>query len=152
VLVVEHRRYRGYTALSLYRPVSGGSVETISFPDWSTVKMKRRSLGVGVDVAMPALSGESKVLLKFPRMCEFLTAVYYEDGTVRTPGTVWLKVDSLAFVMTLLDPDACARVNVRAASLDEVFTLAEKLLSTESAAWELDRYAVEKAAQKKKKK
>lgn len=152
VLLVEHRPYRGYCALALHRTDPDGTVNVVNFPGVESKAMKRRSLGLGADAPLPALSGESVVLKRFPRLCEFLTAVYYDDGSPRVPGTVWLKVDGIAFVLTLLDPDACARLNVRAASLDDVLTLTEKLLGSDGAAWELDRYAAEKAAQKKKKK
>jgi hypothetical protein len=152
VLLVEYRPWRGFDALALYVPVLSGYQQTMEFSDWSNEKMKKRSLGMGEGEKLPALSGESVVLKRFPRVREFLTAIYYDDGSARSTGVIWLKTDSLAFAVTLLDPDACARITARAQSIDDALTLAEKLLDAENAPWELDRYAAERAMKGKKKK
>lgn len=113
--------------------------------------MKRLSVGSPEDDGKKPLPAESKTLAKFPRMCEFLTAVAYEDGTKRQPGYLWLKSDAVAFVVTLFDEDACCRLPCRGATLDEALALAEKLLGVENAPWEVDQYMRERKKKKGKK-
>jgi hypothetical protein len=113
--------------------------------------MKKLSMGGDDAGKLPSLSAESVVWKKLPRLCEFLTANVYEDGSPRAPGRLWLDQDGIGFTLTLFEPSAFARVRLRAATLDDVMTLANTHLGMENAPWEADQYARDKAQQKKKK-
>jgi len=152
VMLVEWSPWWGVYPLGLYRERGGAWVQTVTYPPMWRVPVKRRSVLGGEGVPVPALSGETAVLKKFPRLVEFLTAVYYDDGTARQTGQVWLRVEMTAFVMTLIDKDACCKMVVRAAALDDLMATAEKLLGSDAAVWEIDQYALDRAQQKKRKK
>lgn len=113
--------------------------------------MKKLSVAGETGGVLPPLSSESKLFVKLPRLSLFLVETTYEDGSPRAPGRLWLDNDGLAFTITLFEPSAFARVRLRANTLDDTFALANAHLGLESAPWEADQYAREKAAQKKKK-
>jgi hypothetical protein len=113
--------------------------------------VKKLSMGGDDAGKLPSLSAESVIWKKLPRLCEFLTANVYEDGSPRAPGRLWLDQDGIGFTLTLFEPSAFARVRLRAATLDDVMTLANTHLGMENAPWEADQYARDKAQQKKKK-
>jgi hypothetical protein len=113
--------------------------------------MKKLSMGEGDGAKLPPLSKESATFKKLPNLCEFLSAVAYEDGSARAPGRLWLDNDGVAYTVTLFEPSAFARVRIRGNTLDDALALAERHLSLDSAPWEADQYAREKAAGKKKK-
>jgi hypothetical protein len=113
--------------------------------------MKKLSMGAEDVSKLPPLSAESAHLKKVPRLCEFLTAVVYEDGSPRVPGRLWWDQDGLAFTMTLFEASSFARVRLRAATIDDLLVLANTHLAMENAPWEADQYARDKATAKKKK-
>lgn len=86
-----------------------------------------------------------------PRIPLFLVETTYEDGSPRSPGRLWLDNDGVAFTITLFEPTAFARVRIRGNTLDDAFALANAHLGMESAPWETDQYARDRAAGKKKK-
>ncbi len=113
--------------------------------------MKKLAMGAETGAALPPLSAESTILKKLPRVCEFLTATVYDDGSPRSCGRVWLENDGIAFVCSLFEPAAFARVRLRAATIDDVLMLAQAHLGMEAAPWEADTWARDRAATKKKK-
>lgn len=119
------------------------------YPRPEETRVKRRQPPAGAGAIMPALAATSVTLAKFTLLREFLTATQYDDGAPRTPGDLALRNRGVAFEVTLYDPDAGLRLPVRAATLDDVLALAEKLLGVESAPWEVDRYLTEQLGKKK---
>jgi hypothetical protein len=113
--------------------------------------MKKLSMGAEGGEGLAPLPGESVVLKRFPLLCQFLAVTKYDDGTPRLRGRVWFESDAIAYVITLMEPTACARVRLRGASIDDTLALAEKHLSIENAPWEVDQYARDRQAMKKKK-
>jgi hypothetical protein len=113
--------------------------------------MKRISLGTSVGLPTVPLSADSVVFKKFPLTRHFMTAVAYEDGSPRQPGRIWWENDGVAFTAVLMDPTGCARVRLRAATIDDLWTAVEAHLGAENAPWEVDQYARDRAAKKGKK-
>lgn len=145
------RPFVGITPLSLKPVGSPGARDSIQYANLERNAVKRLNLGPPEGMPAIPLPGESAVLKKFPRICCFVTDTVYEDGTLRLPGYFWLKSDTMAFELTLFEPSACARARIRAATLDDVFALAEKFLGSDGGAWEVDKYLLERSTQKKKK-
>lgn len=143
--------FKGLFVLSSSPVGSPGSEDVHQFVNLESAAMKKLSVGGSSDEPLPPLSRDSVVLKKFPCLCEFLTATRYEDGSPRAPGRLWLDNDGVAFTVTLFEPSAFARVRIRGNTLDDAVALAERHLSLESAPWEADQYARDKASQKKKK-
>lgn len=152
LLSVRYRRWGGLFLSRLVRLVGKDAASETVFPNLWSVKMKQLSIGGEPGKALPPLPSDSVVLKKFPRLMEFLTHTTYDNGAPRAPGRLWLDSDLIAFTLTLFEPSAFARVRIRAASLDDLLTLAEKHLGSDNPAWEDDQYARERAAEKKKKK
>jgi hypothetical protein len=125
--------------------------EVNRFPNLESKKMKRLSIGGDAGAPLPPLSPESKILVKVPRISLFLVETSYEDGSPRSPGRLWIDNDGTAFTITLFEPTAMARVRIRGNTLDDALGLANAHLGMESAPWEVDQYARDKAAGKKKK-
>lgn len=114
------------------------------------VRMKRRA-PVSENIPGPALAAESKVLDKLPKIREFLSAVKYDDGSVRQPGYVTIRNRTWSYEITLYDPDAGLRVAVRAPTLDDVWAAAELILEADDAPWEIDQYLQSQLSRGKKK-
>jgi len=148
---VQFQPFRGLYPMSLVSVRDGLLHEVSAYPSLWSKAMKRISMGDDDGKPMPPLSSESVVFKKFPRLREFLSHTAYEDGSLRQPGRMWLDSDSIAFVCTLFEPTAMVRVRLRAATLDDVLTLAEHHLGSENPAWEIDQWARDKAVPKKKK-
>lgn len=131
---------RGMWLTAVYPRGQLGSPPTyVSLPPKGRT-VKRRAPMTGEGIALPVLSAESKTLHKLPLIREFLTATAYDDGSMRTPGYLWLINDGPAFSLHLFDVDAAARLVLRASTLDEVFQLAETALGMEAAPWLPDRF------------
>lgn len=111
---------------------------------------KRQALGLEGVAPLP-LPLESAVLKKFPRVLEFLIATAYDDGTVRTPGSLRVDNKLLWLTITLYDADAGMRLPCTGSTFDDALSLAEKLLGAEEAPWEVDRYLTEQLQRKVKK-
>jgi len=130
----------------------GGFERKYKYPferDW---QMKKLKIAASTGVAPVGVSSTSVIWGKLPRLREHLTCLAYDDGTIRTAGYIWVKTTATQWVITVFEPDACARMDVRGTTLDDTLTLVEKLLGAEDAPWEVDTYLQEKAAKRVKKK
>jgi len=130
----------------------GGVMRTYKYHyerDWAMKKLKVQSNGGVVPIGV---TSTSVLLGKLPKLREHLTCTTYDDGTIRLPGYMWIKTTITQWVITVFEPDACARMDVRGSTLDDVLMLTEKLLGAEDAPWEVDSYLQEKAAKRTKKK
>lgn len=143
--------FTGLLVLSSVPTGSPGTAGITQFVNLESRRMKKLSAGLGDEEKLPALSADSTVLKRFPRLCEFLTATAYDDGSPRAPGRLWLDNDGIAFTITLFEPTAYKRVRLRGNTLDDAIVLAEKHLGLESAPWEADQYARDRATKKTKK-
>jgi len=114
--------------------------------------MRMRRLSSSGSSAVPsALPRESKVLVKLPLLCEFLSATAYEDGTKREPGYFTMRNRGHCYEATAYDPDSGLRLPVRGPNLDHVFAALEQLLGTAEAPWEVDDYLMSRVSKKKRK-
>lgn len=130
----------------------GGVERTYKYPyvkDWA---MKKLKIAANTGIAPMGVSSTSVLWGKLTRLREHLTCLAYDDGTIRTAGYMWVKTTATQWVITIFEPDACARMDVRGSTLDDTLTLVEKLLGAEDAPWEVDSYLQEKAAKRTKKK
>lgn len=150
-VLVLWKPFVGICPLSSVPAGSLGTVGINQYVNLESRKMKKLSMNLGEGVALPALPAESAVLKKFPRLCEFMVNTSYDDGSPRAPGRLWMDNDGVALTVTLFEPSGFARVRLRASTLDEAFALAERHLANEGAVWEVDQYARDRAAGKKKK-
>lgn len=121
-------------------------------PRYQSEAMKRRQAVRPGDTVLPALSSASTHMPKLPALREFISATKYDDGTPRTPGYFTIRNRVTTYEVTLYDPDACARVSTRAATLDGALSLMEQLIGCEEAPWEHDRYLAEQAVRTKPRK
>lgn len=112
--------------------------------------LKRRDVSSGAGYICPALTADSKLLGKLPALMEFLTATAYEDGTARVPGYLWVSNRTVAFEVTLFDPDGCAKMPALGKNLDDAFALLETHLRSDNPPWQQDGFLVKKAAEKKR--
>lgn len=143
---------RGLYPEGMFRRVSGAMEPITLFPDLWSKSMKKFSMGIDKSAPLPALSSESAILKKFPHLRNFFVTTAYDDGSARAPGRVWLENDGIAFVVTLMEPSAFARVRLRAATLDDMFMVAELHLGTENAPWELDQWQLKRHQEMNEKK
>lgn len=151
VVWVQWQPHRGLFPLASHRVEDGDLVLLAEYPSLWSKAMKKFTVGTGDGQQLPPLSAESKLLHKLPRLRAFLTDTQYEDGSPRAPGRLWLDQDGVGFTITLFEPTAFARMRLRAATLDDVFALCDVHLGAENAPWEVDQYARDRAAGKKKK-
>jgi len=93
---------------------------------------------------------ETKLFKDCPQFVSHLTTTRYDDGTPRQPGWVSIQTRGAAWIVTVKDPDAGAKLNATGNTLDDALALAELLLSSEEAPWEVDPFL--QGQQKKKKK
>lgn len=141
--------FKGLCVLSSEPVGSPGLAGRVQFVNLESAKMKKLAMGMGDDDKLPPLSSDSVVFKKFPRLCEFLTATSYDDGSARAPGRLWLDNDGIAFTVTLFEPSCFKRVRLRGNTLDDAVALAERHLGMDGAPWEADQYARDKAGKKK---
>lgn len=130
-----------------------GDVERrIRTPRPSERGMKKLKIDSATGVVPIGVTNTSVMWGKLAKLREHLTATAYDDGTIRDPGYMWIKTTLTQWVITIFEPSACARLDVRGPTLDDTLLLVEKLLSAEEAPWEIDSYLQDKAAKKVKKK
>lgn len=152
LLLWNYRPFQGCMPLFLCPDGSDKEEDVTKLPDVRSKRMKRISVG-GTDGGDDfPLNPDSKLLVKLPRFLEWLTAKKYADGVKRKPGRFWFESDGVAFTITLFEAAACARVRLRAATIDDAFAAAEKHLSAENPPWEVDEYEQERQSKKSRKK
>lgn len=113
--------------------------------------MKKWSAGGGANEVVPPLPAESKLMAKCKRLMEWLTATTYDDGSPRTPGSLWIDSDSAAFKAMLKEPSLLLCARIRAGTFDDLIAAVETFLGLDSPPWEPDKFALERASKKTKK-
>jgi hypothetical protein len=126
--------------------------QAIKTPRPKESRVKRRQPVGETSLPPVGLGAVSVILGKLPAIREFLSCMAYDDGSLRTPGYVTLRNRGTAYEFTLYDPDAGARMAVRAETFDAVLTQAEQLLGVAEAPWEVDQYLTDQLGKKKKRK
>jgi len=150
--LLEWRSRLGWWCLERGRFERGEPVRVGEYPrpeECSTVKKRQVASG---DLILPFLGRDSKLLAKLPRLCEFISATAYDDGTFRQPGYLTFRNRMTTYEITLYDPDYGLRLALRAVTIDEVLTLAEKAVDADGMPWEVDNYLTEQLSKKKPKK
>jgi len=152
LLLVTYRPFQGLLLVDLHGVDGEPFASDFKYPSSRSKRMKKISMGIGEKATLPILSAASKILAKCPRICDFMTATAYEDGSMRRPGRIWLEQDGVSFTLTLFELTPALRMRCRAQTLDDTLMLAESYLGAENAPWEVDQYEYERQQQKKKKK
>jgi hypothetical protein len=150
-LLIHWRPHAGLWCVAVERKGIPNDPTSHSYPRPKEHRVKRRLPPAGAADLVPPLAHESSILVDLPLVRQFLTATQYEDKTARTPGYWWLMNRVTAFEVILFDPDSGSRLPCRAADLDSALLLAERLLGTEDAPWEQDRYLMEQLQKRSKK-
>ena len=147
--------WRPFHGLQVTKVAPASAGEFNPEDDWpreGACPMRRLKVDDGLGT-FPAAVVHTKTLVKFPRLMEHCTSTKYDDdGAFRTPGYFWVKTQGSTWIVTLFDPDAGARLDCRAATVDDALALAETYLGAADAPWEVDAYLRERMAKKKKKK
>lgn len=127
----------GVCPLSLKVSPEGRPVKVVMFGT-EHIPMKRVSLSAkpvaGQAVHIAAV--ESDVLGKFPSLIAHCSVVKYDDGEPRQPGWVQVKTQGAAWIVQLIDFDACAQIQALGQTLDDALVLADALVAAEDAPWE----------------
>ena len=95
---------------------------------------------------------ETNVFCRLMNIVAHLAEVRYEDGSPRTPGTLFVKTMGGAWSITAKEPDAQLQLPVVANTLDDALAAMDLLLGADDAPWEIDRWAAGKGGDKGKKK
>lgn len=143
--------FRGVTPVALSATLAGDVEDSEYFTDVRSSALKKLSIGMEGNAKVPALVADSVLFKKMPTFCQFMTHTTYDDGSPRAPGRVWFDQDGVGFTVTLFEPSAYAKMRCRAATIDDAWALVEVALKSENPPWEVDQYARDKAATKKKK-
>lgn len=151
IVFVSWERFLGFVPTSAWKMGSGYPGEVIDYPDVRTRSMKKWSAGAPAQKPEDAPAVTSTVLKKFPRLLAFLTDRWYDDGSPRFPGSIWFDSDLGACKAMLKEPSLMLCARIRAATVDDLYAAVETFLGLDSPPWEPDQFALDKAAQKKKK-
>jgi hypothetical protein len=150
-LSVEWRKHTGFYPVSFFRLVSGKAVEQRMYSDVGGKTVKKWSAGAPPGKPEDVVPVACAVLKKFPRILAFLTDRWYDDGSPRFPGSVWMDSDLGACKALLKEPSLMLCARIRAATWDDLYAAVETFLGLDAPPWEPDQYAAERANQKKKK-
>jgi len=116
--------------------------------------MKRRTVpnqnGMpGIATHLAAI--ESNVFTRLENLVKHCCVTKYEDGEARKPGWITLKTSGSAWVVQVKDPDAGLSLTCTQQSLDDALALADVLLGSDEAPWEVDPFLRKMTAPKGKK-
>jgi len=119
-------------------------------PEWI---MKKKTVGQRADGASAATHLapiESDFWSRLPNLLSHVAVTRYDDGTSRMPGSIIIKTVGSSWVLVLKDPDGACQMQCLGNTLDDALILADLLLGSEEAPWEVDQWA--RKAQSKNKK
>lgn len=150
-LTLWYKPRRGYTPARLLVTGRDGRVTETIFPSLDYRPMKKRVVGAKTTSEFTHLAPmESKLFGQLHNLVKHLAVTKYDDGEPRTPGTWMAKTLGTAYVLVLKDPDACAQMQVTAPTIDDAFVMADLMLGSEEAPWEVDPWAVQRNKKSKK--
>jgi len=147
---VAAKRGSGYLPWCVRRP----GRETWLHPGRSydeVVNMKRKRQAVEQAGGVASASATSKLLESVSSIVKHLTVRQYDDGSLRTPGTLLVKTVGSMWQLTAKDPDSCQQLIVLAATCDDALLMLSMLLEADDAPWEPDPWAKPQGAKKTRK-
>lgn len=101
--------------------------------------LQRRKLetaaGTAASAPMPSLGYWAKLV----NLCEWLSAVKWEDGTSRSTGTVMLFAEDGRWKAWLHDRDGSLGCFVSAATLEELLPALDKVVGSAGGDWRADK-------------
>lgn len=154
--------YRGRMITLHFRPWAGICWRAIRKPGdprrgflaWEVQRgrpeMKKKDMPKSVAEGRHLAAMETDRFADMMPIVEHLAVTKYEDGDPRETGIIILKTNGVAYQAIIKDNDTGLCFTASGKSLDEAFETAALYLGTDSAPWEVDRYA-KKGGQKKKK-
>lgn len=113
------------------------------------MKRKRQTAEQVGGVASASLA--TKLLQELSPILQHLAVRQYDDGAIRTPGTLLVKTVGSMWQITAKDPDSRQQLLVLAATLDDALLMLSMLLEADDAPWEPDPWAKEVAPKKSRK-
>lgn len=149
---IEWLPWTGFYPVERFRVVQGLPVERNEFPDVGGSTVKKPSTGSVPSKPEDVPPVTSVLFKKYPRLLAFLHDRWYDDGSSRFPGALWIDSDLGAIKAMLKEPSLMLCARIRASTIDDLFAAVETFLGLDSPPWEPDRYALERADEKKTKK
>jgi len=144
--------WTGYAVLS-EGLVATWPTRTHSYPPPPKKLSMKRQEAIGLKgVALPGPAATSTILAKLPAIREYLSCTEYDDKSARQVSALRITSRGTTWMLTLTDPDRCARLCVSDTSLDKALLLMEQLVGVPEAPWEPDPYELERREKKTKKK
>jgi len=144
-------RYKPWRASLLTADAGWNQVLWREPPRSKNVKRRATTAASEVTGGPVHLAAVETILMgQFPSLVAHLVTTRWDDGTARTPGTLLVKTMGSSHVLVLKEPDDALQMQVMAQTLDDVFELAELLLSGEKAPWEPDPWAKARNTKSKK--
>lgn len=150
MLLAYKPRY-GYYAVKTKIPRCGAIVTT-QWPMPRCQTMKRVSVKSKMQPGQPLhlAAVETTLFHCLPSLVAHMAVNRYEDGEPRQMGWVQIKTQGAAWIVQLVDPDACAQLQAMGSTLDDALVLADALVSATDAPWEIAQWLARKSAGKKK--
>lgn len=151
MLLVNWNRYAGYCPVGAQLDKPG--VVTPVIVATREAKVRKPQVTVEVPERPPEdyRPYESKTFKAFPRLVAFLADQWYDDGSPRKRGSLWIDSEGSFWKAMLKEPSMFLCARIRAASLEDLLKAVETFLGLDAPPWEPDEYAREKASGKKKK-
>lgn len=167
--LVGKREIWGYLQISVdrvlclrYVPFSGWLLVCLRSPDdplrvhrswdhWEIREMKKRTPNANAE-ASPSqnlAAIESGLFSKLFPIVKQCAVTRYDDGDPRTPGSLFISTQGSMWRATVTEPDACLKLTMMAATLDDALAGLCLALEAESIPWEIDAYAMSKRPKKK---
>jgi len=149
-LLIHWKPHCGLWCVAVERAGMPNDPNSSTHPRPKERRVKRRMPPAGASDLVPPLPSESSILVDLPLIRQSCSATQYEDGSSRVPGYLWLMNRTTAFEVIMFDPDSGSRLPARGADLDSALILLEKLLGTNDAPWEQDRWLMEQLQKRSK--
>lgn len=86
---------------------------------------------------------------RFPDLMRFMVATRYDDGEARQTGWFQVKVFNAQWQVVLKDRDSGLQLSCLAPTIDDALALAEIMLKSDKAPWEVDPWASKGKGRKK---
>ena len=112
---------------------------SVPAPEFS---MRKIVLGQGAEASKSKHLApiDCRILGQLPNLVAHCCVTRYDDEAPRSPGWFTVATKGAAWVVTVKDPDAGAKMVLTGNTLDDAMALAELMLGSEEAPWEIDPF------------
>lgn len=151
MLLVDWNRYIGYRPVGAMLDLLGVVTPLLVGSREKKVKKPQVSAAAPEQPPEEYKPYESATFKKFPRLVAFLADHWYDDGTPRKRGSLWIDSEGSFWKALIKEPSLLLCARIRAASLEDLLKALETFLGLDSPPWEPDQYAQGKVKDKKNK-